>query len=400
LVILGIETSCDETAVAVLKWPRTTASGAGTLCSPPSNPSHLPHHDAEDPGAVQHPVSLKDKEVTHLLSSQIDLHKQYGGIVPELACRRHMEMLAPLVKEVLRTASCTFSELDAVAVTIGPGLIGALLVGVSFAKSLAFGLGVPLLAVHHLEGHIAAVFLEHDAILYPAIALVVSGGHTNLYRVNAPGSYQILGKTRDDAAGEAFDKGARMLGLEYPGGPMIDHLAKEGDSTRFPFPFPLQEGLDFSFSGLKSALMRTLAGAAYPARDGHLSQQDNRRFIHPGHSAQETESSRQERSTFLSDIAASYQKAIVTSLIQKTLSAVKQVNAKSIIIVGGVAANSQLRHRMKEEAQRHRLALYIPSLQYCTDNAAMIAMAGLFHFEKGDFSPLHISPDPHLELAS
>lgn len=329
MVILGIETSCDETAVAV----------------------------------------LNDKEVVHRISSQIELHKAYGGIVPELACRRHMAVVGPLVNELLRTACCPLSQIDAVAVTVGPGLIGALLVGVSFAKSLAYALRVPLLPVHHLEGHIAAVFLEHTPRIYPAVALVVSGGHTNLYKVNAPGSYQLLGKTRDDAAGEAFDKGARMLGLEYPGGPMIDRLAKEGDLKRFPFRLPLPEGLDFSFSGLKTALMRT------------ISQQGDTKTT-----------------SFIHDIAASYQKAIVASLIQKSLAAVKQVQAKSMILVGGVAANSELRRQMKEEAERQGLALYVPSPQYCTDNAAMIAMAGLFHFERQYFAPLDINPNPHLNL--
>jgi N6-L-threonylcarbamoyladenine synthase len=312
---------------------------------------------------------VRSPDVAHLLSSQIGIHKQYGGIVPELACRRHMEVIGPLVDELFHTAHCSLSQLDAVAVTVGPGLIGALLVGVSFAKALSYALRIPLLPVHHLEGHIAAVFLEHGPLLYPSVALVVSGGHTNLYRVDGPGIFQLLGKTRDDAAGEAFDKGARMLGLEYPGGPIIDRLSKEGDPSRFPFALPLQEGLDFSFSGLKTALMRL------------LSKQEDHKTIS------------------LPDIAASYQKAIVGSLVQKSLAAVKQVQARGMILVGGVAANSELRREMKDAAERHGVALYVPSAHYCTDNAAMIAMAGRFQFERRHFAPLDISPHPHLELS-
>ena len=359
LVILGIETSCDETAVAVLSASAT-----------PNGP--LPQVSLRASGVAEtSPISssMWQPNVVQIISSQINLHKQYGGIVPELACRRHMEVVGPLVNELLRKADCDLSEVDAVAVTVGPGLIGALLVGVSFAKALAYSLRIPLLPVHHLEGHIAAVYLEHTPPFYPVVALVVSGGHTNLYQVNAPGAYQLLGKTRDDAAGEAFDKGARMLGLAYPGGPVIDQLAKTGDPSRFPFALPLQEGLEFSFSGLKSALMRT------------LSRQEDHKMILP-------------------DIAASYQRAIVESLVQKSFSALKQVKANGMILVGGVAANSELRRRMKEEAERHGVALYTPSIPYCTDNAAMIAMAGLFHFERQHFAPLDISPEPHLAVAS
>ncbi len=329
VVILGIETSCDETAVAV----------------------------------------LNSNGITHLLSSQVDLHKQYGGIVPELACRQHIEAIHPLVKEVLHRAQCPLHKIDAVAVTIGPGLIGALLVGVSFAKALAYGLRVPLLAIHHLEGHIAAIFLEHPKILFPAIALVVSGGHTNLYKIQNKGKYQLLGKTRDDAAGEVLDKGARMMGFDYPGGPIIDRLAKQGDAERFPFPIPHRTGLDFSFSGLKTALMRKLSE--------HEDQRDQ---------------------FFIPDIAASYQKAIVISLVQKSLAALKQEGARSMLLVGGVAANSLLRHRMKEETERMGIALYLPSPHYCTDNAAMIAMAGLSHFERKCFASLDIFPNPNFEL--
>ncbi len=329
--ILGIETSCDETAFAV----------------------------------------LKDKEPIHLLSSQIDLHKLYGGIVPELACRRHIEAIVPLYLELLRRADCTPRQLDAIAVTVGPGLVGALLVGISFAKALSYALKIPLLPIHHLEGHISAIFLEHPVVQFPSIALVVSGGHTSLYQMSAPGQYQLLGKTLDDAAGEALDKGARMLGFAYPGGPIIDRLAKSGNAERFPFPIPRCTGLNFSFSGLKTALMQKLAGLSAET-------------IAASHA----------------DLAASYQKAIMESLVKKTITAVEQTAAKSVMIVGGVAANSLLRKRMQEEGTLRGFMLYLPSLCYCTDNAAMIAMAGLAHFEAGNFAPLEISPKPNWELSS
>lgn len=257
------------------------------------------------------------------------------------------------------------------AVTVGPGLVGALLVGVSFAKSLAYALNIPLLAVHHLEGHISAVFLEQDDIPFPAVALVVSGGHTNLYKMPKRGEYHLLGKTLDDAAGEALDKGARLLGYEYPGGPIIDKLAKKGNPEIYPFTIPNPRGLNFSFSGIKTALRQTL---------------------------QKQEKARTS-ATFDADIAASYQKAIVESLVLKSIAALKQENAKSMLLVGGVAANSLLRQRMKEEGERAGFAVYIPSVRHCTDNAAMIAMAGISHLERGDFAPMDISPNPSLQLA-
>ena len=335
-IVLGIETSCDETAVAV----------------------------------------INEGKVTDLLSSQIDLHKPYGGIVPELACRRHIEAVGPLLNELLRRASLPPAQLDAVAVTVGPGLIGALLVGVSFAKSLSYALKIPLLAIHHLEGHITSVFLEQEDIAFPAIALVVSGGHTNLYKMPKRGEYQLLGETLDDAAGEALDKGARLLGYDYPGGPIIDNLAKQGNPERYPFTIPNKTGPNFSFSGVKTALRQAL-------------QRENRQ-----------EKKAKDMKSFHADIAASYQKAIVESLVLKTLSALKQENAKSIILTGGVAANSLLRQRMREEGEGVGCAVYIPSPRYCTDNAAMIAMAGIAHLERGAFAPLDISPNPTLKLTA
>jgi len=273
---------------------------------------------------------------------------------------------------LLRRAKCDLTQLDAVAVTVGPGLIGALLVGVSFAKSLAYALNIPLLAIHHLEGHISAVYLTQEEIPFPAVALVVSGGHTNLYNMPKRGEYYLLGKTLDDAAGEALDKGARLLGYEYPGGPIIDRLAKQGNPEIYPFTIPYPKGLNFSFSGVKTALRQT------------LQKEDTLRHL----------------PSFDADIAASYQKAIVESLVLKSCSALKQEKAKSIILVGGVAANSLLRQRMKAEGERAGFAVYIPPPHHCTDNAAMIAMAGLSHLERGDFAPLDLSPNPVLALTS
>jgi len=330
-LILGIETSCDETAVAVVRGR---------------------------------------EKVADILSSQIDLHKPYGGIVPELACRRHIEAIGPLLTELLYRANCSLTQLDAIAVTVGPGLVGALLVGVAFAKSLAYALHIPLLAIHHLEGHISAVFLEHNDIPFPAVALVVSGGHTNLYKMPKYSEYHLLGKTLDDAAGEALDKGARLMGYEYPGGPVIDRLAKQGNAEKYPFTMPNREGLNFSFSGVKTALRQII----------------------------QREDKIKDDLSFHSDIAASYQKVIIESLVVKSIRALKQENAKSMIVVGGVAANSLLRQRMQEEGERLGFAVYIPSTHYCTDNAAMIAMAGIAHLERGNFAPIDISPNPSLAL--
>jgi len=256
---------------------------------------------------------------------------------------------------------------------VGPGLIGALLVGVSFAKSLAYALGKPLLPVHHLAGHISAAFIEHQDVQFPALALVVSGGHTNLYHMSQRGHYRLIGRTVDDAAGEALDKGARMLGLGYPGGPIIDRLAKKGDPSRYPFPIPYQSSShnDFSFSGLKTALKRRL------------------------YTIEETKKKDQK---FISDIAAGFQQAVVGSLVEKTLSAAQKANVRGIILSGGVASNSLLRSRIKEEAAGYGMETSIPLPRYCTDNGAMIAMAGVPHFEQRDFAPLNLSPDPNLEL--
>lgn len=337
MLILSIETSCDETAVAVLE------NGKDLLAD--------------------------------LLSSQIDLHKKYGGVVPELACRRHIEVIDPLVREALEKSSRSFQNLNAIAVTVGPGLIGALLVGVSLAKALSYALKIPLLPVHHLEGHIASSLIEHPDILFPSIALVVSGGHTNLYYLSRLGEYRLLGKTIDDAAGEVLDKGARMLGYGYPGGPIIDRLAQNGDPGKIPFPKPYRSSThyDFSFSGLKTFLMQT------------LSRLDPNRKGNPD---------------IYSDIAAGYQSAIVNSLVEKASLAVEREKAKSIILVGGVAANTLLRRKIREAGESLGVPSYIPSTRYCTDNGAMIAMAGMIRLERGGIASMSLSPQPNLELAS
>ena len=337
MLILGIETSCDETAVAVLQ------DGKRILAD--------------------------------LLSSQVDLHAKYGGVVPELACRRHIEAVGPMVREALEKSGKAMGELDAVAVTVGPGLIGALLVGVSLAKSLSYALDIPLLPAHHLEGHIASAFIEHTDVVFPSVALVVSGGHTNLYYMPHRGEYRLLGKTIDDAAGEVLDKGARMLGYGYPGGPVIDRLAKQGDPGRIPFPRPYRSNshFDFSFSGLKTSLAQTLS---------RLGSNPESAAISPF------------------DVAAGYQAAVIESLVEKTSAAIGKKGAKSVIVVGGVAANSLLRRRIQEEAERMSVAAYIPSSRYCTDNGAMIAMAGAWRYERGDFAPLDLNPNANLELTA
>lgn len=337
MVILGIETSCDETAVAVTQ-----------------------------DGSVIH---------SDLLSSQIDLHRKYGGVVPELACRRHIEVIGPLVREAVERSGRSYEQLNAIAVTMGPGLVGALLVGVSIAKSLAYSLKIPLLGIHHLEGHISAVFIEHGDIAFPSVALVVSGGHTNLYYMPRRGKYRLLGKTIDDAAGEILDKGARMLGYAYPGGPVIDRLARRGDPERISFPRPYRSSFnsDFSFSGLKTSLMHILSKMGKAPED-YLS-------AHP-------------------DIAAGYQAAIVDTLVEKTFSAVKRENAKSVMLVGGVAANGLLRKQFILAGERLGAAVYIPSKRFCTDNGAMIAVAGSSHLEEKRFSSLDLNPNPNLELMS
>jgi N6-L-threonylcarbamoyladenine synthase len=317
--ILGIETSCDETAAAVV---------------------------TED-GQIQSSV----------LDSQTDVHAPYGGVVPELASRRHIERIEQVVQGALDQASVRIPDLTAIAVTQGPGLAGALLVGVNFAKAMAFASQLPLIPVNHLRGHLASAWMAQPQFPRPAIMLVVSGGHTHLYLTPQAGNYELIGQTRDDAAGEAFDKAARMLGLDYPGGPVIDRLAKKGNPQAIPFPRPYlnRGGLNFSFSGLKTSLL-------YYLRDVDK--------IGKGRPPVE-------------DLAASYQEALVEVLVKKALRAVQQYHVKGLAVVGGVAANSRLRDLLKAGTAHAGISLVVPPLSLCTDNAAMIAAAGWEEYKVG-----------------
>jgi N6-L-threonylcarbamoyladenine synthase len=338
--ILGVETSCDETAAAV----------------------------------VDDRVHVRSS----IVASQIDVHRKYGGVVPELAARHHVEAIGPVVTQALEEAGTTLDEVDAVAVTRGPGLIGSLLVGLCAAKAIAWQRGLPLLALNHLEGHVRSAFIEHPEIEFPGIALVVSGGHTALYLCPEEGRYRLLARTRDDAAGEAFDKVAKLLGLGYPGGPVIERIAEGADESAFDFPQAQMKdrSLDFSFSGLKTAVRRRAQ------REG---------LDHP-------EASGGTVSPATRNLAASFQKAVVTVLIRRTLRACERESVRTILLTGGVAANGRLRRAFEEAADRHHLRLYAPSPCYTTDNAAMIAAAGFLHLERGDRAPWEVNADANLKL--
>jgi N6-L-threonylcarbamoyladenine synthase len=321
LRILGIESSCDESAVAVLDDER------GLLA--------------------------------HELFSQVDLHRLYGGVVPELASRDHVQRLLPLVRQALARAGTLPAELSAVAYTAGPGLVGALLTGAALGRSMAYALGVPAIPVHHLEGHLLAPLLEDRAPPFPHLALLVSGGHTMLIVVRALGEYELLGETRDDAAGEAFDKSAKLLGLPYPGGPELAQLAESGRAGVFEFPRPMQgrAGFEFSFSGLKTAVMLAVraANAAGVAPDA------------------------QRRA----DIARGVQDAIVDSLVGKTARALDETNLQHLVVAGGVSANRALRAALQAAARERGAEIYFPRFEFCTDNAAMIAVAGMARLKQG-----------------
>ncbi|HPN74741.1 MAG TPA: tRNA (adenosine(37)-N6)-threonylcarbamoyltransferase complex transferase subunit TsaD [Candidatus Marinimicrobia bacterium] len=333
MLILGIETSCDETAVAI----------------------------------------LNDNEIlVNLVSSQL-LHQQFGGVVPEFASREHMRLLDQMVKEAFVQTGLQPENLDGIAVTRGPGLMGALLVGLSFAKGLAYSLRKPLLGVNHIEGHIMANFLTCPDLKFPFLCLLVSGGHTQIIQVNDFGNYQILGRSVDDAAGEAFDKAARILELPYPGGPQIDQMAHRGDPNFYQFPRAKvrSEQYDFSFSGLKTAML-------------YLVRQRGQKW------AQEN----------LADLCAAYQEAIVDVLKINTFTAVKNLHANKLVLAGGVAANSRLRQVFQEQADYYQIELIIPSLKYCTDNAAMIARTGQEMLSRNQISPFSISAVPNLTLTT
>jgi len=333
VIILGIETSCDETSAAVVVDGRVTRS--------------------------------------NVISSQVDVHSKFGGVVPEVASRKHLELINSVIREALDTAGIGFKDLNAVAVTYGPGLVGALLVGVAAAKSVSFGLDIPLLGVNHLEGHVFANLLVEPNPGFPLICLVVSGGHTDLLLMHGPGRYKLLGATRDDAAGEAFDKVARVLGLGYPGGPQVDKLAETGDPQAVTLPRSyLEEGsLDFSFSGLKTAVINYLHRAKQRGEE-----------VNPA------------------DVAAGFRQAVVDVLVHKTLAAVKLCDTRVIMLAGGVAANKLLREELTARATGHGLRLIYPPPELCTDNAAMIACAAYYKYLRGDFASLSLNAVPGLPL--
>lgn len=315
--------------------------------------------------------------LSSVISSQIEIHKKYGGVVPDIASREHLEKIEPIVKEALREANISFKEIDAVAVTQGPGLVGSLLVGVCYAKALAFGLDVPCIGVNHIEGHVFSVVFENPPIEYPAFALIVSGGHTNLFFVPEAGKYKVISRTRDDAAGEAFDKVGKMLGLEYPGGPVIERIALTGDANKIKFPIAkISDGRpDFSFSGLKTAVSRYI-------RENEI--EPNRAGENP--------------SQAIRDIAASFQATVIKSLVGTTEKLATKFQPKTLIVAGGVACNNALREAARKVGERLDIPVYFPSKHLSTDNAAMIAAAGYFHLEKGERSDLRMTADVSMRL--
>ncbi len=334
IVVLAIETSCDETSVAVVKNGREVLS--------------------------------------NVIASQIDIHKKFGGVVPEVASRKHIENINQIIQNALDEAKLTFDDIDVIGVTYGPGLVGALLVGISAAKALAFGKDLPLVGVNHIEGHVYANFIEYEDLEPPFISLIVSGGHTHLVYIKDYGEYEILGRTRDDAAGEAFDKVARALELGYPGGPIIDELAKKGNKDAINFPrVYLEEGsFDFSFSGLKSAVLNYL----------NSSKQKGIEIVNE-------------------DVAASFQQSVIEVLVNKTIAAAKKRNIETIAIAGGVAANEGLRSLMKYVCEKEGLILKYPSKILCTDNAAMIGSVAYYNYINGKIADLDLNGVPNLKLS-
>jgi N6-L-threonylcarbamoyladenine synthase len=339
MLVLGIETSCDETAAAVVRDGREIVSS--------------------------------------VIASQIETHKRFGGVVPELASREHLDKIVPIVEEAFERAKIKPSEIDGIAVTVGPGLVGSLLVGVSYAKAMAFALGKPLVGVNHIEGHVYSVAFGNPPVEYPALALIVSGGHSNLFLVPEPGKYKVLARTRDDAAGEAFDKVAKMMGLGYPGGPIIERLAREGNPKAVKFSIPrMGDGsADFSFSGLKTAVTKHVRESGLqPVTNG------------------------EEPSQGIKDLAASFQSVVVRSLVGTTERLARECSPQTLIVAGGVACNGALREASREAAERLRIPAYFPSPHLSTDNAAMIAAAGTVKLQAGERAGFDLNADVTLRL--
>ena len=332
-IILAIESSCDETAVAIIK------NGHEILAN--------------------------------VVSTQIEIHRRYGGVVPEIASRKHLELINAVVQEALDQAHMILDDVTHIAVTYGPGLVGALLVGVATAKALAFSSGKPLIGVHHIEGHICANFLVKQDFQFPLVCLVVSGGHTNIIKITDHGQYLLLGQTKDDAAGEAYDKIARAIGLPYPGGPHIEQLAKEGnaDAIELPRAWMGEDNYDFSFSGLKSAVLNHLNKAKMKGEE-----------VNPA------------------DVAASFQQAVLDVLVQKTVRAAVENGVDTILLAGGVAANGTLRTQLQNAASEHHIQVHYPPIHFCTDNAAMIGAAAHYKAVKGDYADLTLNAVPNLSF--
>ena len=334
LKILAIESSCDETSAAVVVNGRSVLS--------------------------------------NIISSQIDIHKKFGGVVPEVASRKHIEVISVVVEQALEEAKVTFKDIDAIGVTYGPGLVGALLVGLQYAKALAYALNKPLIGVNHIEGHISANFIQYKNLKPPFVCLVVSGGHTYLVYMKDYGKFEVLGQTRDDAAGEAYDKIARAIGLGYPGGPKVDKIAREGNPDAIKFPranFHDNKSLDFSFSGLKSSVLNYLNQKSMKKEDVNKA-----------------------------DIAASFQKAVVSFLVDNSLRACKLKNVNKIAIAGGVASNTCLRDTFKSQGSKNKIDVLFPEPMLCTDNAAMIGSAAYFEYMRGNTSSLNLNAIPNLKL--
>jgi len=339
MLVLGIESSCDETAAAIVRDGRTMVSS--------------------------------------VIASQIKTHERFGGVVPELASREHLDKIVPIVEEAFSRAAVTQDDIDGIAVTVGPGLVGSLLVGVSYAKAMAFALNKPLVGVNHIEGHIYSVCFENPPVEHPAMALIVSGGHTNLFFIPSPGRYKVVGRTRDDAAGEAFDKVAKMLGLGYPGGPLIERLARDGNpkAVKFALPRMGDNRPDFSFSGLKTAVTK------------HVRESGLQRVQNGG-----------EPSQGIKDLAASFQSTVIRSLVTTMERVAGEYHPRTLIVGGGVACNGALREAAKHAADRLGIPVYFPSPHLSTDNAAMIAAAGTVKLQAGERAGWDLNADVMLRL--